>query len=249
MKILSAIVLSITVGKATAFAPSNRLSNASTKTSLTIYAEKYQEGQERREFLNLIPAALITAATTAAGSFPAFANDQETNSPFTMYRDETAGFEVKTPSGWQKSEQSLPDRRRITLFVNSDENDASADKDLMFIAYTPVRDDFTGLSSFGSVDQVGQMTILPKGQIAGQESESKMLNSESKKNSYYFDYVTKTPDQPKRHLRTIFSMVQGGTGGAGAILVTITAQTTDDRYELLKGTFDEIIDSYGKIKK
>jgi len=249
MKILSTIVLSIIVGKATAFAPSNRLSSVSTKTSNTLHAEKYQEGQERRDFLNLIPAALITAATAATGSFPAFAIDQEANSPFIMYRDETAGFEVKTPSGWQKSEQSLPDRRRIVLFVNPNENDASADKDLMFIAYTPVRDDFTALSSFGSVDQVGQMTILPKGEIAGQESESKMLDSESKKNSYYFDYVTKTPDQPKRHLRTVFNLVQGATGGGGAVLVTITVQTTDDRYEALKGTFGEIIDSYGKIKK
>jgi len=165
-----------------------------------------------------------------------------------MYTDETAGFEVKTPSGWQKSEQSLPDRRKIILFVN--DNDASStNKDLMFIAYTPVRDDFTTLSSFGSVDQVGQMTILPKGQIMGENSESKMLNSESKKNSYYFDYVTKTTDQPKRHFKTIFTLIQGGTGGAGSVLVTITVQTTDDRYEALKGTFDEVIESYGKIKK
>ena len=83
----------------------------------------------------------------------------------------------------------------------------------------------------------------------GENSESKMLNSESKKNSYYFDYVTKTTDQPKRHFKTIFTLIQGGTGGAGSVLVTITVQTTDDRYEALKGTFDEVIESYGKIKK
>eukprot|EP00979_Chaetoceros_neogracilis_P006515 scaffold1335_cov282-Chaetoceros_neogracile.AAC.4 len=166
-----------------------------------------------------------------------------------MYIDEASGFEVKTPSGWQKSEQALADRRKIVFFVNGDDA-SSSEKDLMFIAYTPVRDDFTALSSFGSVEQVGQMTILPKGELMGEDSNgSKMLSQESKKNSYYFDYVTKSADQPKRHLRTIFTLIQGGTGGAGAVLVTITLQTKDDRYDALKGTFDEIIDSYGKIKK
>lgn len=249
MKIQSIILLSICTAKTAAFAAFGTQPRISGKTTATMTTTRMHatksdlEGQQRRDFLNLIPAALITATATAASPFSASANDS-----YSMYTDETAGFEVKTPSGWQKSEQSLPDRRKIILFVN--DNDASStNKDLMFIAYTPVRDDFTTLSSFGSVDQVGQMTILPKGQIMGENSESKMLNSESKKNSYYFDYVTKTTDQPKRHFKTIFTLIQGGTGGAGSVLVTITVQTTDDRYEALKGTFDEVIESYGKIKK
>ena len=32
---------------------------------------------------------------------------------------------------------------------------------LGYMAYTSVRDDFTNLSSFGSVDEVGQATLLP----------------------------------------------------------------------------------------
>lgn len=173
-------------------------------------------------------------------------------SEFSVFQDDTVGFQIKTPAEWKKTEQTLPDRRKIVLFVNektnNDNGEASGDgddKDLMFIAYTPVRDDFTSLSSFGSVDQVAQMTILPKGQIAGQDSESKMIVAEAKKNSYYFDYISKPVGQPKRHFRTIFTLIQGATGGAGAVLVTITAQTTEDRYNrLLKSMFDEIMDSY-----
>ena len=75
-----------------------------------------------------------------------------------------------------------------------------------------------------------------------------MLQSESKKNAYYFDYTSKAPNQPKRHFRTIFTLVQGATGGAGSVLVTITAQTLESRYDAaMQSTFDEIINSYKRL--
>jgi len=201
--------------------------------------------KDRRNFLNVIPATLIATGITGI-NFPstAFASDELALS---LYEDENTGFQIKRPAEWTQSEQKLPDRRRLVLFQNNDEK--YVEKDLMFIAYTPVRDDFTQLSSFGSVEQVGQMTILPKGELAGADSESAMLSAESKKNSYFFEYVTKSPGQPKRHFQTIFSLVQGATGGAGSVLVSITVQTTDDRYDILKNSFDDIIASYGKLKK
>ncbi len=55
----------------------------------------------------------------------------------------------------------------------------------------------------GSLDQVGQMTILPKGALMGQESDNKMLSSESKKNAYFYDYVSKSPGQPKVSIRML----------------------------------------------
>lgn len=193
-------------------------------------------------------------------------SSSSSSSDFSLFQDDLVGFQIKAPVQWKKSEQTLPDRRKIILFVNDEgaNNDSTTttttasaggggngnDKDLMFIAYTPVRDDFTSLSSFGSVDQVAQMTILPKGQIAGQDSESQMIVAESKKNSYYFDYVSKPVGQPKRHFRTIFTLIQGATGGAGSVLVTITLQTTEERYnDRLKPMFDEIMDSYATASR
>ena len=249
MKLFTLVTIIGSLGVAAGFVvPTiNQVSRAKTTPRSTKLNEKNNEdaafvtksNHERRDFLNLVPAVLIAGVSP----LPALANEDE----FTMYEDESVGFQIKRPSGWEQSEQKLPDRRRIVLFVNNKED--SVDKDLMFIAYTPTRDDFTSLASFGSVDQVAQMTILPKGQLAGVESESAMLSAESKKNSYYFDYFQKSPGQPKRHFKTIFSLVNGATGGAGSVLVTITVQTSEDKYKSLQNTFDEIIDSYGKIKK
>lgn len=217
----------------------NELSRTNISMKM-VFDEQSTNG--RRNFLNL--SSLATIAITPP-LFPSLTLAEELS--YTTYEDEKIGFQIKTPTNWERSENSLPDRRRIVLFM--DKSDSSQEKDLMFIAYTPVRDDFTSLSSMGTVDQVGQMTILPKGELAGVESDNKMLSAVSQKNSYYFDYVSKIPGQPKRHFRTIFSLAQGATGGAGAVLVTITAQTTEDRYLSLQKGFDEIIDSYEKTKK
>ena len=194
---------------------------------------------DRRDFVTLTSASILTSALSS----PAFAEESQ---GLDLYQDPNVGFEVKFPKTWERSVQSLADRRKIVLFVNPDSGET--DKDLLFIAYTPVRDDFTQLGSFGTVDQVAQMTILPKGELAGEQSDNEMILAESKKNCYFFDYTSKISNQPKRHFRTIFTLVQGATGGAGSILVTLTAQTTEDRYPALKSTFDEIINSYSKMK-
>lgn len=106
------------------------------------------------------------------------------------------------------------------------------------------------MASFGAVDQVAAQTILPKGKIAGVDVESKMLSSQSKNQAYYFDYTQAVPDvQPLTHMRAIFSLQQGATGGAGAVLVTVTAQSPQDRYEkTTKPILDHVIDSYGPLR-
>lgn len=142
----------------------------------------------RNALLGIVSGAV---AMTTSFTSPAFASSDD----LTLYQDSTTGFQINYPASWKKTEQTLPDRRRLILFLNDDE--FGKDKDLMFIAYTPVRDDFTSLGSFGSVDQVGAQTILPKGELMGEKTESFMLGSESKKNSYYFDYVSQVPNQPK----------------------------------------------------
>jgi len=52
----------------------------------------------------------------------------------------------------------------------------------------------------------------------------------------------------QRHFRTIFSLIQGATGGAGSVLVSITAQTLESRYDAeMKSKFEHIIDSFEKL--
>lgn len=167
----------------------------STKSKYTSNLRAFHEKNDstvdltdRRKILQGLMASTIIAKVP---TFSAYAVSEELN----LFQDTVTGFQIKYPSSWTRTDQTLPDRRRLTLFINND--DMGKDKDLMFIAYTSVRDDFTSLGSFGSVDQVGSQTILPKGELMGEKTESEMLGSESKKNSYYFDYVSKVPNQPK----------------------------------------------------
>ena len=56
--------------------------------------------------------------------------------------------------------------------------------------------------------------------------------------------MTKTLKQ--QHYRSIFTLLPL-KNSAGLTLVTITLQTTEERYEKTKGVFDSVIDSFGKI--
>jgi hypothetical protein len=186
-----------------------------------------------------------SVAATSIGLASFLANPQcvnaATTTPLTKYEDTARKFSIDVPSDWTQTVQSLPDRRKIILYIKPD----SDQKTLMFLAFSPVRDDFTSLSSFGSVDEVAQATILPKGELAGVTGvESEMLSATTVKQAYMFDYTQKVPNQPQTHFRTIFSLATGATGGAGNVLVTITAQTPESEYNSVKPLFDEIIKSY-----
>merc|ERR1719356_2258767 len=175
------------------------------------------------------------------------------------FKDPDFNFQIGIPIDWVTTEQDLSGRRKGVFFTDPSSKDAETGsiETLGFIAYTPLRDDFTSLGSFGSVDEVAQATILPKGELAGEQSSSKMLEAVSKNNSYFFDYVA-TPVVPnqsgaqltkalkQQHFRTIFTLLPFKSN-AGLTLVTITFQTTEERYSGLKGLFDEIIESYGKV--
>lgn len=96
----------------------------------------------------LATSALFTQSAILS-AFPGIASAAQTS--LETFKDEKLKFEIKVPTNWEKQVQSLPDRRKIVLFIDPT---SDKDKNLVFFAFTPVRDDFTSLSSFGSVDQV-----------------------------------------------------------------------------------------------
>lgn len=91
-----------------------------------------------------------TAAVVSAAAFLP-ANAVLAADDLTAYQNQVLNFQISYPSSWEKSVQQLPDRRSITLFIDPTSGE---DKTLMFYASTPIRDDFTSLGSFGSVDEV-----------------------------------------------------------------------------------------------
>lgn len=191
----------------------------------------------RRGFASSVASVVAGTSVLLIDPFRSNAVD----APLEAYEDTNCKFKINVPSEWVKTEQTLPDRRKIVLYFKPESNQ----KTLMFIAYTPTRDDFTSLGSFGSVDEVAMATILPKAEIAAKQGiESEMLTAVAKKKAYFFDYVQETPVQPKTHFRTIFSLAQGATGGAGSLLVSITVQTPESEYASMEPLFAKILDSY-----
>lgn len=244
MKLL-ALVLYSSIAATAAFLSHPPAIKVTTELRMANVPSNNQQDVARRAFVrSALRSSAGIAASLALPTMPVYADSG--SKLLESYVDTECGFQLMVPSGWERTEQTLPDRRRLVLFVDPSSGDD--DKTILFIAYTPVRDDFTSLGSFGSVDQVAQTTILPKGSLAGEETASEMISAESKKNAYVFDYKAKVPKQPERHFRTIFALAQGATGGAGGVLVTLTAQTPETRYVEMKGFFDEMIDSYGKVK-
>ena len=203
-----------------------------------------QPCDDRRHVLR--QAVAFTTGLVCSNAFPeqvlASKNDQ-----FGVYEDTVFNFQFKVPTAWKQNVQELPDRRKIVLFTDE------ASVPIMFVAYTPIRDDFTSLGSFGSVDQVASQTILPKGGkgslMGGEEEiESSMLSAVSKSNAYIFDYIVKTEQIPKTHFRTLWTLATK-EGNAGFNLVTLTLQIEDEKYDSVKSQFDEVINSFGKIPK
>jgi hypothetical protein len=204
----------------------------------------------RRDFI--VP--LLSAASSVCILPLAAEASNVSPSDLTPYQDQNCRFEFLVPSSWKQKELQLPDRRKIILFtVDNEENIPEKEKTLMFIAYTPVRDDYTSLSAFGTVEQVGQMTILPKGGLLPLDSEqeppeSKLLEAISRQNTYLFDYTVKVPgDIFIIHHRALFYLAQGATGGAGSILVTVNLQIPEEKYGALKPKIDLMFNSFTKI--
>jgi hypothetical protein len=219
-----------------------------------------------RSLSTLVGAYTTLSSTVSPRGYYAYAVESSTTTKMEQYNDADYGFHLSIPSSWELTEQKLSGRRKALFFTDpTSSNDATNNganniETFGFVAYTPVRDDFTSLASFGSVDNVAQMTILPKGDLAGQGDDSRMLSAVSKNNAYYFDYVA-TPVVPieagtsssgaltktlkAQHFRTIFTLLPL-KNSAGMTLVTVTLQTSEERYADVRVLFDQIIDSLGK---
>jgi hypothetical protein len=228
----------------------------------------------RRSFVSrslLVATTVSTATTTLLNPSITHAANTNTNNNddiSKLFEDINYGFRIAIPSSWERSEQTLSGRRKAIFFTDptSKNPETGTIETLGYVAYTSVRDDFTNLSSFGSVDEVGQATILPKELAGGDGSTSTMLSAISAKGAYYFDYIASpivpvtdvdssgrlTRQLKPQHFRTIFTLLPPvGITSAGMTLVTLTLQTSEERYNdgsNVKGMFDKIINSYEKMK-
>ena len=126
----------------------NKLSFCLLISSLTMFACAFSLSNQgttisRRGFASSV--ASIVARSSILLIDPSLTYAQDGSTPMSPYDDKSCKFSINVPSEWVKTEQTLPDRRKIILYFKPE----SDQKTLMFIAYSPVRDDFTSLGSFG----------------------------------------------------------------------------------------------------
>lgn len=146
------LVTALSLSGVQAFGPAAFAANLhptpSTSTARAMMQADDAPLTSRRSWLERAGLVTSTLLTQVALPGAAAAADK-----LEVFEDPNLNFQIKVPSNWEKQVQTLPDRRKIILFIDPT---SDKDKSLLFFAFTPVRDDFTSLSSFGSVDQVGE---------------------------------------------------------------------------------------------
>lgn len=158
------------------------------------------------------------------------------------YTDERYGVSIGLPDGWTAVPNQLGDGRRLVLAT--DPNDESTN---VFIAFTPIRPDYSSLGSFGTIDYVAS-TVIPQcganGECRfsnGDAIEGKMISQGLVKGNYFYDYTIEQKGGPKRRLQSLFSIQ---ADGASSILVGVNAQCIDSKHAALASTFKDVINSY-----
>lgn len=265
MLVLSVSPLLLLLGTVAAFrTPSSPPDNVDISTRRSFFSQS---------FLVAGGTTVSTAITLLRNPAITHAANTNTNNDDVskLFEDINYGFRINIPASWEQSEQTLSGRRKAVFFTDPTSKNPETGNTIVtlgYVAYTPVRDDFTNLSSFGSVDEVGQATILPKELAGGDGSTSTMISAISANGAYYFDYIV-SPTVPTtevvdssgsmtkllkpQHFRSIFTLLPPiGRTSAGMTLVTLTLQTSEERYNdgecNVKGVFNKIINSYEKIK-
>ena len=162
------------------------------------YALKPSSPAPRRALLRTLgaPAALALAnlvnpnAALAAGL-------QDVSVPIGSASTALSKATFQVPSDWVKLSGDVTDGRKMALYADPANADTNA-----FALITPIRGDYTSLGSFGSVETVLE-TVMPGADGISYE----VIKAEAQSGKYVYEYTVQVPDQPKRHLTTIFMVV------------------------------------------
>ena len=108
-----------------------------------------------------------------------------------------ASCAFSVPSSWTKLSGGDVGGRTLLLYADPENADTNA-----FALITPIRGDYTSLGSFGNLETV-QATVMPP----ADDIDYEVIKAEASTGKYIYEYTIAVPDQPKRHLTTIFMVV------------------------------------------
>ena len=176
--------------------------------------------------------AAAAAASSLSGAAPASA--AETQSIKTKFGTSTgdgsplssATFSV--PESWVRLNGDVAGGRQLVLFADPGNSDTNA-----FVLITPIRGDYTSLGSFGNLETVQETVMPPADGI-----EYNLVSAAASTGKYTYEYKIQVPNQPKRHLTTIF-MVQSDC------IVTFNVQAKEEDYTPAVASLSKtIVDSF-----
>jgi hypothetical protein len=185
----------------------------------------------------------LLAPAAAALTLPLIPKAAQAEPSLTTDTDSRYGVSFGLPEGWTAAVNQLGDGRR--LVIATDPKDESTN---VFIAFTPIRPDYSSLGSFGTIDYVAN-TVLPQcGDLSyacsfsrGDDIDANMLSKDTIKGNYNYDYTIQQKGGPKRHLRSLFTVQ---ADGGASLLVGLTAQCLEPSYAELAPMFKSVLASY-----
>jgi hypothetical protein len=131
------------------------------------------------------------------------------------------------PSDWIEKYGILSNERNLIAFTDPKDSDTS-----LSIVFTPIPADYARLNSFGGKETLRQY-VLPKGDGVS----TNVLNEVIKGESYLLEYVISAPNQPTRHVQSIFALKPQDA------VVGLNIQTKEETFAVNKEKFDVIFPS------
>ena len=142
-----------------------------------------------------------------------------------LYTNERYHTELRFPAKWTEQRGELSGERSLVAFTDPDDTQTSAS-----LVFTPIPADYTRLTSFGGGKETLREYLLPR----GEGIEADVLNEKVKGEIYTLEYVVKAPDNPARHVISVFALRPQES------VVGLTIQTVEDNYESRRPTIESI---------
>ena len=175
--------------------------------------------QSFKRFKRQAISIVVSCGFLGAGCPSAFAAaDMKT------FTDSVHKVSVNYPSSWTENKAELSGDRTVDAFVNP----ADASASISYV-WTPIPADFAKLTSFGDLDGY----LIPKGE--GVKTE--VIKKETKGDKMTLEYVTSAPNNPTRHVITVFAL-RSAEGVAG-----LTAQSDESSFKSNEPLFKEAVQS------
>lgn len=165
----------------------------------------------------LLPALLTGLLVTASPSSGSAVD-------YSQYSNERYHTKLSYPSEWKEKSGDLGERNLIA-FVDPKDGQKSAS-----IVFTPIPGDFTRLSSFGDLHSY----LVPKGEGITLD----LIEEKTKGNAYILEYVITSPDEPSRHVKTVFGLRPQET------VVGLTIQSKEEDFAAVADDFKRIFESF-----